>query len=63
MDVMKPTLIYIAGRCHRKMPFEQRTEHREPLEQDNNGGKSPKLISFGMFFVEHRACVLRSGIE
>lgn len=37
MDVMKPTLIYIGGRCHRKMPFEQRTEHREPLEQDNNG--------------------------
>ncbi|KAK2573292.1 Activating signal cointegrator 1 complex subunit 1 [Acropora cervicornis] len=44
MDVMKPTLIYIGGRCHRKMPFEQRTEHREPLEQDNNGGSD----AFGM---------------
>lgn len=63
MDVMKPTLIYIGGRCHRKMPFEQRTEHREPLEQDNNGGKGAKVIFIRVFFGEHQACKLRSGIE
>lgn len=27
MDVMKPTLINIGGRCYRKMPFEQKIEH------------------------------------
>ena len=26
MDVMKPTLINIGGRCYRKMPFEQKIE-------------------------------------
>lgn len=30
---MKPTLINIGGRCYRKMPFEQKIEHREPPEQ------------------------------
>ena len=28
MDVMKPTLINIGGRCYRKMPFEQKIEHQ-----------------------------------
>ena len=27
MDVMKPTLINIGGRCYRKMPFSQKIEH------------------------------------
>lgn len=60
MDVMKPTLIYIGGRCHRKMPFEQRTQHREPLEQDNDGGKGLRVISLWVFFgeFEHLACEL-----
>ncbi|XP_068686940.1 activating signal cointegrator 1 complex subunit 1-like [Montipora foliosa] len=34
MDVMKPALINIGGRCYRKMPFEQRIEHRDSLEED-----------------------------
>ena len=40
MDVMKPALINIGGRCYRKMPFEQRIEHRDSLEEDCYSGKS-----------------------
>ena len=37
MDVMKPTLINIGGRCYRKMPFEQKIEPYP--EQASNSGQ------------------------
>ena len=43
MDVMKPTLINIGGRCYRKMPFEQKIEHREPPEQRSSHHDEGKL--------------------
>ena len=46
MDVMKPTLINIGGRCYRKMPFEQKIEHREPPEQRSSHHDEGSKLSF-----------------
>ena len=48
MDVMKPTLINIGGRCYRKMPFEQKiepyTEHASNSGQRNDEGRHVRWI-------------------
>ena len=59
MDVMKPTLINIGGRCYRKMPFEQKIEPY-PEQASNSGQRNDEGRHVG--FIHTKETYYRSDV-